>query len=108
MNLNILGLTYAIQTAYTLFQVMTFDDWSNGVVKPLMDKHPYAIAYFVLFILLSAFMMLNLFIAVIVNAMQSTHEPDAEEQAAAARAQAILGELRALRSEVAELRRNAP
>src|SRR3712207_5226674 len=29
------------QTAYTLFQVMTFDDWSAGIVKPLMDEHPY-------------------------------------------------------------------
>lgn len=56
-------------SAYTLFQVMTFDDWSNGVVKPLMEKHPYAIVYFVIFILLSAFMMLNLFIGVVVTAL---------------------------------------
>lgn len=56
-------------TAYTLFQVMTFDDWSNGVAKPLMEKHPYAIAYLVIFILLSAFMMLNLFIGVVVSAL---------------------------------------
>src|SRR3712207_6613005 len=39
--------------AYTLFQVMTFDDWSAGVVKPLMEDHPYAAIFFVVFILLS-------------------------------------------------------
>ncbi|MFY8114607.1 MAG: ion transporter, partial [Rhabdaerophilum sp.] len=67
------------QTAYTLFQVMTFDDWSNGVVKPLMDKHPYAIAYFVLFILLSAFMMLNLFIGVVVTALDDERAGDQKQ-----------------------------
>ncbi len=56
-------------TAYTLFQVMTFDDWSNGIVKPLMEKHPYAVVFFIVFILLSAFMMLNLFIGVVVTAL---------------------------------------
>lgn len=85
-------------TAYTLFQVMTFDDWSNGVVKPLMEKHPYAIAYFILFILLSAFMMLNLFIGVVVTALdderapgekQLLHEPQTLE--------AVLGELERIR-----------
>jgi voltage-gated sodium channel len=51
-------------TAYTLFQVMTFDDWSGGVVKPLSEHHPYAIGFFLVFILLSTFMALNLFIGV--------------------------------------------
>ncbi|SDC45877.1 voltage-gated sodium channel [Ectopseudomonas chengduensis] len=93
---------------YTLFQVMTLESWSMGIVRPVMEEHPLAWLFFVPYILVATFMMLNLFIAVIVNAMQSTHEPNAEEQAAATREQAILDELRALRSEVAELRRNAP
>ena len=79
---------------YTLFQVMTLESWSMGIVRPVMEEHPLAWLFFVPYILVATFMMLNLFIAVIVNAMQSTHEPDAEEQAAAARAQAILDELR--------------
>ena len=93
---------------YTLFQVMTLESWSMGIVRPVMEEHPLAWLFFVPYILVATFMMLNLFIAVIVNAMQNTHEPNAEEQAAVAREQAILDELRALRSEVAELRRNAP
>jgi voltage-gated sodium channel len=93
---------------YTLFQVMTLESWSMGIVRPIMEQHPLAWLFFVPYILVATFMMLNLFIAVIVNAMQSTHEPSAEELAAAAREQAILDELRALRSEVAELRRSTP
>ena len=55
--------------AYTLFQVMTFDDWSAGIVKPLMQEHPYAAVFFIVFILLSTFMVLNLFIGVVVSAL---------------------------------------
>jgi voltage-gated sodium channel len=93
-------------TAYTLFQIMTFDDWSNGIAKPLMEKHPYAIAYIVIFILLSAFMMLNLFIGVVVSALddekgQDTpkllHDPQ-ENARLFAELQAIRGELNALRT----------
>jgi voltage-gated sodium channel len=92
-------------TFYTLFQVMTFDDWSSGVAKPLMEKHPYAIVYLVIFILLSAFMMLNLFIGVVVSALDDEkaanspkllHDP--------AETQAMLAELKAIRAELAEIR----
>lgn len=92
-------------TAYTLFQIMTFDDWSNGIAKPLMEKHPYAIVFIVIFILLSAFMMLNLFIGVVVSALDDEkaqnlpkllHEPE-ENARLFAELQAIRGELAALR-----------
>jgi voltage-gated sodium channel len=89
------------QTAYTLFQVMTFDDWSAGVVKPLMAEHPYAWFFFIVFILVSTFMALNLFIGVVVGALDAetaadtpklTHPAGSEQQ--------VLEELRALRAEV--------
>jgi voltage-gated sodium channel len=86
-------------TAYTLFQVMTFDDWSNGVAKPLMEKHPYAIAYLIIFILLSAFMMLNLFIGVVVSALDDekadTTKKLLHDASEADRILAELGEIRA-------------
>lgn len=93
---------------YSLFQMMTLDSWSSGTVRPIMEVYPLAWLFFIPYVLIATFMMLNLFIAVIVNAMQSAHEPSPEEQAAAAREQAILDELRALRREVAELRRQQP
>jgi voltage-gated sodium channel len=91
--------------AYTLFQVMTFDDWSAGIVKPLLEQHPLAWVFFVVFILLSTFMVLNLFIGVVVSALDEetaaeapklTHLHGSEDR--------ILGEIRALRAEVAALK----
>jgi voltage-gated sodium channel len=77
---------------FTLFQIMTLESWSMGIVRPVMEVHPWAWAFFVAFILASSFTMLNLFIAVIVDTMQSLHDEEtrreevrrAAEQAAAA------------------------
>lgn len=59
---------------YTLFQVMTLESWSMGISRPVMEVHPWAWAFFVPFILVATFTVLNLFIAIIVNAMQTMHE----------------------------------
>ena len=59
---------------YTLFQIMTLESWSMGIVRPVMEVYPYAWLYFVPFILIATFMMLNLFIAVIVDAIQTQRE----------------------------------
>ncbi|MDH5392616.1 MAG: ion transporter [Gammaproteobacteria bacterium] len=56
---------------YTLFQIMTLESWSMGIARPVMDTWPYAWVFFVPFILIATFTMLNLFIAIIVNAMQT-------------------------------------
>jgi voltage-gated sodium channel len=61
-------------SAYTLFQVMTLESWSMGIVRPVMETYPYAWAFFVPFILCTTFTVLNLFIGIIVSAMQSEHE----------------------------------
>lgn len=92
-------------TAYTLFQIMTFDDWSGGVVKPLSGQYPYAIAFFLIFILLSTFMALNLFIGVIVNALDTETDEDAPKLTHPAHSEEnILAELKALRAEIGELK----
>ena len=56
---------------YSLFQVMTLESWSMGIVRPVMEVHPGAWAFFVPFIIITSFSVLNLFIALIVNSMQS-------------------------------------
>ncbi|KPL54780.1 hypothetical protein ABB55_23245 [Prosthecomicrobium hirschii] len=91
---------------YTLFQIMTLDGWSSEVVRPVMASHPLAWLFFVPFILVSAFIALNLFIGVVVNAMQSEHDAvmaEAEAAARRAREDPILAELRALRAQVGAL-----
>jgi voltage-gated sodium channel len=66
------------RSLYTLFQIMTLESWSMGVARPVMEQFPYAWVFFIPFILVATFTMLNLFIAIIVNAMQSY--TDAEHQ----------------------------
>ncbi|WMT88052.1 ion transporter [Pelagibacterium sp. 26DY04] len=93
---------------YTLFQVMTLESWSMGIVRPVMEVHPEAWIFFVPFIACTAFTVLNLFIGVIVSAMQEEHESTAEADRAAIHSETelVLAEVRALRAEVAELRRD--
>jgi voltage-gated sodium channel len=93
------------KSVYSLFQIMTLESWSMGIVRPVMTVYPYAWGFFVPFILIATFTMLNLFIAVVVNAMQSKyHEVEAEQlEAAHAERVGLLEEMRALRSEVQEL-----
>ena len=84
---------------YSLFQVMTLESWSMGIVRPVMEVHPYAWAFFVPFILLTSFMVLNLFIAIIVSAMTESDSPPAPLPV-----RELAGELAALRAEIAALR----
>jgi voltage-gated sodium channel len=99
------------RSAYTLFQVMTLESWSMGIARPVLEVYPYAWVFFVSFILISTFTMLNLFIAVIVNAIQAEHDLELHEKGESpekkreAESAALKAELRALREEVQALRR---
>ncbi|MFG1695377.1 ion transporter [Nonomuraea sp. NPDC049309] len=93
---------------FTLYQTMTGDDWGN-IAREVMAEHPSAWIFFASFILVCTFVVLNLFLAVVVSAMdeESAEERAAHEQDAAAQTRQtdrILAELAALRKEVAELR----
>jgi len=92
--------------AFTLFQVMTLESWSMGVARPVIAEHPYAWIFFVGFIVLTSFAVLNLFIAVIVDSMQSKHfDAETERQAVAHdEREHLLDEVRLLRTEIAELK----
>jgi voltage-gated sodium channel len=84
---------------YSLFQIMTLESWSMGIVRPIMEVYPWAWVFFVPFVLVTSFVVLNLFIAIIVNAM---HEEADEEQTA--QRDEILDEIRAIRREIKALR----
>lgn len=93
-------------SAFTLFQVMTLEGWAGDVVRPVMEKHPNAWMFFLPFILATSFTVLNLFIGIIVSAMESEHEAEVNETRAEMEAEQaeILNQLRAIRVELAELR----
>lgn len=64
------------RSAYTLFQVMTLESWSMGIVRPVMDMHPYAWVFFVPFIMMTTFAVVNLLVGLIVNSMQDAHSEE--------------------------------
>ncbi|MEM7172806.1 MAG: ion transporter [Pseudomonadota bacterium] len=105
------------ESAYSLFQIMTLESWSMGIVRPVMEVYPAAWAFFLPFILVTSFTVLNLFIGIVVDAMQRQHDAEEKADLAAldesleARAEEshderleILKELKALRAEIADLK----
>jgi len=92
-------------SGYTLFQIMTLESWSMGIVRPVMAVYPLAWILFIPFIVLTAFTVLNLFIGVIVDAMQTEHESAASEERGKmiANNENILNELRELREDISSI-----
>jgi len=68
------------RSLYSLFQIMTLESWSMGIVRPVMEVYPTAWAFFVPFIVITSFSVLNLFIGLLVNTMQSAVEDETEAE----------------------------
>ena len=98
------------RSLYTLFQVMTLESWSMGIARPVMEQVPWAWAFFIVFILFATFTMLNLFIAIIVNAMQTFQESEHQRtlesvaQVEKSAEQALHQEVKNLREELREIK----
>ena len=84
-------------SAFTLFQVMTLEGWSEGIARPVMQSFPYAWIFFLLFILIATFVIVNLFIAVIVDSLNTPAQNNPQTS--------LDSELKSLRNEIVELRK---
>ncbi|MBI76188.1 MAG: hypothetical protein CMM53_00155 [Rhodospirillaceae bacterium] len=98
------------ESMFSLFQIMTLESWSMGIVRPVMEQFPYAWSFFVVFIIISSFTVLNLFIAIIVDSMQ-TLNADGQERTVERigivldeDTQKVSDEISQLRAEIRELR----
>lgn len=95
---------------YSLFQIMTLESWSMGIVRPVMEVYPWAWIFFVPFIIVTSFAVLNLFIALIVNSMQTIHDSETREEIEKAEAAAhderleLMREIKMIREEMEKLR----
>jgi voltage-gated sodium channel len=94
---------------YSLFQIMTLESWSMGIVRPVMDVHPGAWLFFVPFIVVTSFTVLNLFIALMVNSMQSLQAETKETLRAEAivaheEREVLLDRIESLAQEIRQLR----
>jgi len=86
------------ESMYTLFQVMTLESWSMGVARPIMELYPYAWVFFVIYILIVTFVMVNLFIGLIVDAIFTIKGEQKEEKSKE------LQEIELLKEQVQELK----
>ena len=93
-------------SAYSLFQIMTLESWSMGIVRPVMEVYPQAWAFFVPFIMVTTFAVVNLLVGLIVNSMQDAH---AEESNAATDAyrDEVLKRLSEIEARIDGLKRNS-
>jgi len=90
---------------YTLFQIMTLESWSMGIVRPVMEVFPYAWALFVPYIMVVTFAVLNLFIGIIVDAMSHQSDEAAEHviEVTQSEYQKLMAEIGELRGEIRAL-----
>lgn len=88
------------KSMFSLFQIMTLESWSMGIVRPLMEVYPYAWAFFVPFIAVTTFTVLNLFIGIVVDAMATVKENDQADSGELSTHELILE----LKREVSELK----
>ncbi len=88
------------ESMYTLFQVMTLESWSMGISRPVMEVYPAAWLYFVPFVLISAFVMMNVVVGIVVSTISEA--TDGEKREKATEGEVHKGD--ALRAELANLR----
>ncbi|NUH64738.1 ion transporter [Sulfitobacter sp. S0837] len=68
------------RSGYSLFQIMTLESWSMGIVRPVMEVYPFAWMFFVPFIVVTTFAVVNLLVGLIVNSMQDAHHEESNEK----------------------------
>ncbi|WP_375698734.1 ion transporter [Pseudophaeobacter sp. TrK17] len=91
------------QSGYSLFQIMTLESWSMGIVRPVMEVYPHAWAFFVPFIMVTTFAVVNLLVGLIVNSMQDAHSAEEGERTDAYRDE-VLERLKAIEGQLAAVK----
>jgi len=89
------------ESFYTLFQIMTLESWSMGIVRPIMEVHPHSWVFFIIFILIATFIMVNLIIAIVVDAMSAISQDGSSIDS---KEETTLVEIKALKDEIRELK----
>lgn len=95
------------RSAYSLFQIMTLESWSMGIVRPVMEVYPYAWAFFVPFIMVTTFAVVNLLVGLIVNSMHDAHAAEETEKTNAYRDE-VLERLEAIERRLAQREPHKP
>ena len=92
-------------SAYSLFQIMTLESWSMGIVRPVMEEFSYAWAFFIPFIMVTTFAVVNLLVGLIVNSMQDAHQ-DEENQRTDAYREEVMQRLKLIEEHLEQVQRS--
>ncbi len=92
------------ESFYTLFQIMTLESWSMGIVRPIMEVYPLAWVFFIVFIFIATFIMVNLIVAIVVDAMAVINSSDRVEEESS-HEKDILNEVSLLKEEILEMKK---
>lgn len=91
------------ESLYSLFQIMTLESWSMGIVRPVREVFPYAWLVFIPFIMLTAFIILNIVVAIMVDSVNSTKADMNRDEAAKSPTPELAAPLAELSGEIARL-----
>ena len=86
----------------SLFRVVTLEDWTD-IMYTAMELHPMAWMYFVSFVVVGTFVVVNLFIAVVINNLDEAKQERLRELERPASRDEILRELRSTRQALRRL-----
>ena len=64
---------------FTLFQLATMEDWTNGIALPLMRVYPYSWIVIISFILIVSFVLLNMVVGIIVDSINEVREQKSQK-----------------------------
>ncbi len=90
------------ESLYSLFQIMTLESWSMGIVRPVMEIHPQAWAFFVPFIMITTFAVVNLVVGLIVTSMEGAGD-EAEAAATDGFREDVVSKLAAIEAKLEQL-----
>lgn len=88
---------------YTLFQVMTLESWSMGISRPVMEVFPVAWVYFITFVLISSFIVMNVVVGIVVNSISEVTTEEKHSEGSADEKSDISGEIKALKEHIEKL-----
>ncbi len=89
---------------YTLFQVMTLESWSMGISRPVMEVYSAAWLYFVPFVLISSFIVMNVVVGIVVNSISEVTAEDTKKGTDEEEEEKDTDRIKALTAEIKEMR----
>ena len=88
------------RSMYSLFQIMTLESWSMGIARPVMETYSHAWIYFVSYVLIASYIILNIVVALVVSSLQEVAARNEERRNARVSKNQLAQEMEKLRKQM--------